>query len=159
MIAVPERTVLAAGSTVAMRNGLTLTIPTGWTGVLKSGSSGSASVVGVLGRPTATQSLRLRRTSGTEGPLHISLSSAAQPEASGSGLARVADVGSVTVYRTGATTSAVPTLLIAQTQVPGSEYGAVLFRGEASEAAATVEEIWRLLDIEGASLGKTVACR
>jgi len=133
-----------------MRNGLTLTVPSGWVGLLKSSASDGGSVIGVLGRPTATQSLRLRRTDGTGGLTHISLSSARESEALGSGLTRVGEAGDVTLYRTSDRVSGVPTLLIAETHLPGSQYGAVLFRGEASEAEAAVGEVWRLLQIEDA---------
>jgi len=138
-----------------MRSGLTLTIPSGWVGVLKSSASDDGSVVGVLGRPGATQSLRLRRTSGAGAPMHISLSSARESEASASGLKRVGQAGDVTLYCTRDRVSSVPTLLIAETHLPGSQYGAVLFRGEAGEAEAAVGEIWRLLQIEDAPLSGT----
>jgi len=135
-----------------MRNGLTLTIPSGWVGVLKSSAGDSGSVIGVLGRPGATQSLRLRRTEGTGGLMHISLSSAGESEAAVSGLTRVGEAGDVTVYRTGDRVSSAPTLLIAETHLPGSQYGAVLFRGEANEAETAVREIWRLLQLDDAHL-------
>ena len=87
--------------------------------------------------------------------MHISLSSARKSEAAGSGLTRVGEAGDVTLYRTSDKVSSVPTLLIAETHLPREQYGAVLFRGEASEAEAAVGEIWRLLRIEAAPLTGT----
>jgi len=154
-----ERTTLPAGSTITMRSGLTLTIPQGWEGVLKRGASGSAPVFGVLGRPNATESLRLRRVGGGGWPTHISVSSSRDSEASDGQLTQVDEAGAVTLFSTGGQGPNAPTLIIAQTHLPGSQYGAVLFSGDPSAARATVGEVWRLLQIEGAPLVRAVAHR
>ena len=135
-----------------MRNGLTLTVPSGWEGVLKSSADGSATYMGVLGRSGATESMKLRRTDGTGDLMRISVSSARVSEATRGGLTLVGEVGNVTLYRTGDTASNVPVLLIAETHRADFEYGAVLFRGDAGDAEALVREVWRLLSIEGAPL-------
>jgi len=148
-----EREYFDAGSKVTMRNGLTLTIPTGWEGQLKSTAAKGGGVIGVLGRYGASENLRIQRAEGPGRRERIVISSSPAPEAQGSGLSHLRDVGAVALFQTGGGTATAPSLLVAQMHLAGAQYGAILLgRGESGDAEAALQSMWGFLRIEGAPL-------
>jgi len=146
-----------AGAKVTLRSGLTITIPAGWDGRLRSTPAKGGGVLGVLGRYGASENLRLQRIGPSGRRERIVLSSSREPEAWGSGVSHIRDVGAVALLRTGSGASTAPSLLIAQTHLEGAQFGAVLLgRGGAEEAEAALRAMWALLQVEGAPLTSAV---
>lgn len=144
---------VAAGSHLAMRNGLSVDVPQGWAGSHQTYRAPGAPV-GMYG-DTVSEALVLRRTDGqTTSPNTVMLYSRFTTASAAPQRRKFASVLSGPAVRVFAGDMWSPNgygLFAAETSVAGAQQGVLYFGGNRHDPQGSVGRVWALLGVSGAS--------